>query len=121
MDAEVTLLRVLHDLVRTDIEPFAVGGGEVVGLEAVGEREDHLAAIVLEGVRAVARAKRELEEVLLALVAAEVIRRPQVAGRDAVALDHAVVARDARVLEARALDVEAGDVLLDVGADLLLQ
>src|SRR5690606_30735989 len=113
--------RIEHDLHRTLQELLPVGGVQVVALEAVGEREDGLAAVFLEVELAVARAERELVEALAALVAGKVIRGPEVTGRDGVALDQPVIARHAGLLEARTL----GDELLEVGerveAELRLQ
>ena len=70
---------------------------------------------------AVARTEREGEQALAVAVAGEVVGGPEIAGRDVVALDQAVVARHARVLEAGAPGDEGGEVAEDVGADLRLE
>ena len=62
-DREI-LADVAHDLGRALVEPLAVGRVQVIGLEAVRQAEDGLAAVMLEAVVAV-RAERMLEEALL--------------------------------------------------------
>jgi hypothetical protein len=78
------------------------------------------AAVMLECVVAI-RAKRVHEQALLRLVALEVIRGPEIACRDRMALDQSIVLGDARFLEPSALGEEFLDVVLDVEVLLLLK
>ena len=116
----VELTVVEHNLGRALVEAGARRGIQIVGLEAVRQAENGLAAVMLEGISTV-RTKRVNEQALLRPVALEVVRRPEIAGGDRVALDQAIMLGHARVLEARALGEELLDVLLHVDVHLLLE
>ena len=115
MTAEILARQVAHDRGRALVELLAVGRVQVIGLEAVRQAEDGLAAVMLEAVLAL-RAKRMLEQALLAAIAGEVVRGPEIARTRRMPLDHAVVLADAGQLEARTLRDEPLDVAFDVDA-----
>jgi hypothetical protein len=116
----IELAVVEHNLSRPLVEADALGRVQIIGLEAVRQAEDGLAAVMLEGIGPV-RTKRVDEQALLRLVALEVVRGPEIAGADAMAFDQPVVPGDARLLEAGALDQKLLDVALDVEIGLLLK
>ena len=60
----VELAVVEHDLGRSLVEPVALGLVQVIGLEAVRQAEDRLAAVMMEGIWAI-WAKRVDEQALL--------------------------------------------------------
>jgi len=98
-------------------EPVSGAVDQHVRVHPVGQAEDDLAGVGLE-------IERIGKDVLSAAVVGEVEADPErsaAAGRDLVTLDHPVVERDARVGETRSPHPLAGDVLLDVDAELLLQ
>ena len=86
----VELTVVEHDLGRALVQAGARRGIQIIGLEAVRQAEDGLAAVMLEGISAV-RTKRVHEQALLRPVALEVVRRPEIAGGDRVTLDQAIM------------------------------
>src|SRR3990172_2527834 len=116
----IELAVVEYDLGRALVDPVALGRIQIIGLEAIRQAEDGLPAVMLEGALAV-RAKRVDEQALLRLVALEIVRRPEIAGRDRMPLDQAIMLGDARVLEAGALGEELLDIALDVDFLFLLQ
>src|SRR5262245_57682109 len=117
-DVQVLPRGVADDLGRALVEARAVGLVEVVALEAVREREDGLAAVVVEVGVGASWSERELEQALVGTVAAEIVRGPEVARRDLVTLDQAIVLRHARLLEAGTLGQELLDVARNTRADL---
>jgi hypothetical protein len=99
---------------------LAGGFVQVVGLEAIRQAEDGFATVMLEGVGAI-RAERVHEQALLRPVHLEIVRGPEIPGRDAVPLDQAVVRGDTRMLEAGPLDEKLPDISLDIQTLQLLE
>ena len=75
---------------------------------------------MLEGIGAI-RAERMHEQALLRPVSLEIVRGPEIAGRNAVPLDQPVVLGNTRMLEAGAFSEELLDIALDIQILLLLE
>ena len=90
-------------------------------MQAVGQREDHFAAVACKRLQVVRRPERMGEEILPARVGGEVVAAPVDDAALLVTLDQPVVARDAGAVEAGADDALLLQVLQEVDADHLLE